>query len=81
MMQRCAEIEGEQIEDSIRIIGSYSDVIVVRHPEAGGAQRAALVSPLPVIDAGDAEGGCHPPQALLDLHTIEASELFSQRRK
>jgi hypothetical protein len=41
MIRRCSEIDGEQIEDSIRISGSYSDVIVVRHPEAGGAQRAA----------------------------------------
>ena len=38
-----SEVEGEQIEDSIRIIGSYSDVIVVRHHEAGGAKRAAQV--------------------------------------
>jgi aspartate carbamoyltransferase catalytic subunit len=70
MIQRCSEIDREQIEDSIRIIGSYSDVIVVRHPEAGGAQRAALVLPVPVIHAGDGEGGQHPTQALLDLYTI-----------
>jgi aspartate carbamoyltransferase catalytic subunit len=65
-----SEIEAEQVEDSIRIIGSYSDVIVVRHPEAGGASRAARVSPVPVINAGDGEGGQHPTQALLDLYTI-----------
>ncbi len=65
-----SEIEGERVEDSIRIIGSYSDVIVIRHHEAGGAQRAAQVSPVPVINAGDGEGGQHPTQALLDLYTI-----------
>jgi aspartate carbamoyltransferase catalytic subunit len=65
-----SEIEAEQIEDSIRIIGSYSDVIVVRHHEAGGAKRAAQVSPVPVINAGDGAGGQHPTQALLDLYTI-----------
>jgi aspartate carbamoyltransferase catalytic subunit len=65
-----SEIEAEQVEDSIRIIASYSDVIVVRHPEAGGANRAARVSPVPVINAGDGEGGQHPTQALLDLYTI-----------
>jgi aspartate carbamoyltransferase catalytic subunit len=65
-----SEIEGEQVEDSIRIIGSYSDVIVIRHLEAGGAQRAAQVSPVPVINAGDGNGGQHPTQALLDLYTI-----------
>ena len=65
-----SEIEAEQVEDSIRIIGSYSDVIVVRHPEEGGARRAAAVSPVPVINAGDGDGGQHPTQALLDLYTI-----------
>jgi len=63
-------IEGEQVEDSIRIIGSYSDVIVIRHHEEGGAKRAAEVSPVPVINAGDGNGGQHPTQALLDLYTI-----------
>jgi len=65
-----SEIEGEQVEDSIRIIGSYSDVIVIRHQEEGGAMRAANVSPVPVINAGDGQGGQHPTQALLDLYTI-----------
>jgi aspartate carbamoyltransferase catalytic subunit len=65
-----SEISGEQVEDSIRIIANYSDVIVVRHCQAGGAQRAADVSSVPVINAGDGEGGQHPTQALLDLYTI-----------
>jgi aspartate carbamoyltransferase catalytic subunit len=65
-----SEIEGEQVEDTIRIIGSYCDLIVVRHPETGGALRAARVSPVPIINAGDGDGGQHPTQALLDLYTI-----------
>jgi aspartate carbamoyltransferase catalytic subunit len=65
-----SEMEGEQVEDSIRIIGGYADVIVIRHNEAGGAKRAAQVSPVPVINAGDGNGGQHPTQALLDLYTI-----------
>ncbi len=65
-----SEIEGEQVEDSIRIIGAYCDAIVIRHHEAGGAGRAAKVSPVPVINAGDGAGGQHPTQALLDLYTI-----------
>jgi aspartate carbamoyltransferase catalytic subunit len=65
-----SEIEGEQVEDSIRIIGSYADVIVIRHHEVGGARRAAQVSAVPVINAGDGNGGQHPTQALLDLYTI-----------
>lgn len=63
-------VEGEQVEDTIRIIAGYADVIVVRHHEEGGAKRAAQVSPVPVVNAGDGEGGQHPTQALLDLYTI-----------
>ncbi|MGA2903059.1 MAG: aspartate carbamoyltransferase [Candidatus Korobacteraceae bacterium] len=65
-----SEIEEEQVEDSIRIIGTYCDVIVIRHHEPGGAARAARVSPVPIINAGDGNGGQHPTQALLDLYTI-----------
>jgi aspartate carbamoyltransferase catalytic subunit len=65
-----SEVEGENLEDTIRIIGGYSDVIVLRHNLAGGAKRAAQVSPVPVINAGDGQGGQHPTQALLDLYTI-----------
>ena len=65
-----SEIEGEQLEDTIRIISSYADVIVLRHTEEGGARRAARVSRVPVINAGDGGGGQHPTQALLDLYTI-----------
>lgn len=62
--------EGEQLEDTIRIIGGYCDLIVIRHNEVGGAKRAAQVSPVPVINAGDGSFGQHPTQALLDLYTI-----------
>jgi aspartate carbamoyltransferase catalytic subunit len=65
-----SEIEGEQVEDSIRIIGGYADVIVIRHHEQDGARRAAQISQVPVINAGDGNGGQHPTQALLDLYTI-----------
>jgi aspartate carbamoyltransferase catalytic subunit len=65
-----SEIDAEQVEDSIRIIGGYADVIVIRHHQEGGAKRAAEVSPVPLINAGDGNGGQHPTQALLDLYTI-----------
>jgi len=65
-----SEVQGEQLEDTIRIIANYSDVIVLRHLEEGGAKRAAAVSPVPIINAGDGSGGQHPTQALLDLYTI-----------
>jgi aspartate carbamoyltransferase catalytic subunit len=65
-----SEVEGEQVEDTIRILGGYADVIVIRHTQAGGARRAAEVSTVPIINAGDGNGGQHPTQALLDLYTI-----------
>ena len=65
-----SEIKAEQVEDSIRIIASYCDVIVIRHHAPDGAKRAAQVSAVPVINAGDGNGGQHPTQALLDLYTI-----------
>ena len=70
-----SEVEGEQLEDTIRILSDYTDVIVLRHSEKGGAARAAAVSKVPVINAGDGSGGQHPTQALLDLYTI-----FRERR-
>jgi aspartate carbamoyltransferase catalytic subunit len=63
-------IKGETLEDTIRVIGNYADVIVLRHPEAGASQRAAKVSSVPIINAGDGVGQ-HPTQALLDLYTIQ----------
>ncbi|MBP9816950.1 MAG: aspartate carbamoyltransferase [Candidatus Pacebacteria bacterium] len=61
--------KGETLEDSIRIVNGYADVIVLRHPETGSAAKAAAVSNVPVINAGDGVGQ-HPTQALLDLYTI-----------
>ncbi len=65
-----SEIKGESIEDTIQIISNYCDAIVIRHHEEGAAKRAAGVSPVPIINAGDGSGGQHPTQALLDLYTI-----------
>ena len=64
-------IKGETLEDTVRIVGGYADCIVLRHSEEGAAARAAAVSPVPVINAGDGPGE-HPTQALLDLYTISA---------
>jgi len=61
--------KGETLEDTIRIVSGYADVIVLRHNEEGAARRAAAVSSVPVINAGDGPGQ-HPTQALLDLYTV-----------
>ena len=65
-----ADMTGEMLEDTIRVVENYCDVIVLRHDEIGGAVRAAKISRVPVINAGDGKGGQHPTQALLDLYTI-----------
>ena len=61
--------KGETLEDTIRIVSGYADVIVLRHSEEGAAKRASAVSDVPIINAGDGPGQ-HPTQALLDLYTI-----------
>lgn len=67
--QFSSAIKGETLEDTVRVIGAYADVIVLRHYEQGAAARAAAVSEVPVINAGDGPGE-HPTQALLDLYAI-----------
>ncbi len=69
-MSFSSEIAGESLEDTIQIISNYCDGIVLRHHEDGGAKRAAAVSHVPIINAGDGSGGQHPTQALLELFTI-----------
>lgn len=61
--------KGETLEDTVRVIGDYADVIVLRHHEDNAAERAAKVSHVPVINAGSGAGQ-HPTQALLDLYTV-----------
>ena len=62
-------IKGETVEDTVRMASGYADAIVLRHHEQGAAARAAAVSPVPILNAGDGPGE-HPTQALLDLYTI-----------
>lgn len=61
--------KGESFADTIRIMNSYADVLVMRHPEAGAAKKAAEVADIPVINAGDGPNQ-HPTQTMLDLYTI-----------
>ncbi|PIR52593.1 aspartate carbamoyltransferase [Candidatus Peregrinibacteria bacterium CG10_big_fil_rev_8_21_14_0_10_49_10] len=62
--------KGETIEDTIMVVGQYADIICMRHPEGGSADKAASVSPVPFINAGDGPKQ-HPTQAILDLYTIQ----------
>lgn len=68
--QFSSTIKGETLEDTIRIVSGYSDVIVMRHTDIGAAERAASVATVPIINAGDGAGE-HPTQALLDLYSIQ----------
>ncbi len=62
--------KGESLEDTIRMVSNYSDVIIMRHPETGSAKRATDIATVPVINAGDGANQ-HPSQTLLDLVTIK----------
>jgi aspartate carbamoyltransferase catalytic subunit len=61
--------KGETLEDTIRVISGYGDIVVIRHSENGAAKLASSVSTIPVINAGDGTGQ-HPTQSLLDIYTI-----------
>lgn len=61
--------KGETLQDTIRTVDGYIDVIVMRHPEIGSAQVAADNAIHPVINGGNGSGQ-HPTQALLDIYTI-----------
>eukprot|EP00238_Polyblepharides_amylifera_P008320 CAMPEP_0196592078 /NCGR_PEP_ID=MMETSP1081-20130531/71724_1 /TAXON_ID=36882 /ORGANISM="Pyramimonas amylifera, Strain CCMP720" /LENGTH=283 /DNA_ID=CAMNT_0041915655 /DNA_START=471 /DNA_END=1322 /DNA_ORIENTATION=+ len=62
--------KGETLEDTMRTVEAYSDVIVLRHFESGSAKRGAAAIDIPLINAGDGPGQ-HPTQALLDTYTIQ----------
>jgi len=62
--------KGESIEDTTKMVCGYADILVMRHFEAGAAEKAAKVASSPVINAGDG-GNQHPTQALIDLYTIK----------
>ncbi len=61
--------KGESLADMARVVGSYADIIVVRHPWEGAARVVADYAGIPVINAGDG-GHQHPTQTLCDLYTI-----------
>jgi aspartate carbamoyltransferase catalytic subunit len=72
-----SEVKGESQEDTIRTFASYVDLIIVRHPEAGFAEKTAWVlnqtdRPVPIINGGSGPDQ-HPTQALLDIYTLEQS--------
>ncbi|MFC2039086.1 aspartate carbamoyltransferase, partial [Chloroflexota bacterium] len=61
--------KGESIADMSKVVGSYADIVVIRHPWEGAAGVVAAYAGVPVINAGDG-GHQHPTQTLCDLYTL-----------
>ena len=65
--------KGETLNDTIRMVNSYCDLIVMRHPIEGSARFASEIASVPVINAGDGANQ-HPTQTFLDLFTIQETQ-------
>ncbi len=65
--------KGETLHDTIRMVSSYSDLIVMRHPVEGSARYASEIASVPVINAGDGANQ-HPTQTMLDLYSIRKTQ-------
>ena len=65
--------KGETLNDTIRTVSNYCDLIVMRHPIEGSARFASEIASVPVINAGDGANQ-HPSQTLLDLYSIKKTQ-------
>jgi aspartate carbamoyltransferase catalytic subunit len=65
--------KGETLHDTIKMVSSYCDLIVMRHPIEGSARYASEVSSVPIINAGDGANQ-HPTQTMLDLYSIRKTQ-------
>ncbi len=72
-LERSSVAKGENFADTIRMLDSYADVIVVRHRLEGAARYAAEIAEAPVINAGDGRKH-HPTQAMLDLYAVRSAK-------
>ncbi len=77
-METSSLTKGESLFDTARVLSGYSDIICMRHPQAGSVAEFASASRVPVINGGDGANE-HPTQALLDLYTMR-SEMAAQGR-
>lgn len=62
--------KGESLADTIKVMGYYADIVVMRHPKEGAPKLASMYSSVPIINGGDG-GHQHPTQTLTDLITIK----------
>ncbi len=65
--------KGETLNDTIKMVENYADLIVMRHPHEGAARYASEISSVPVINAGDGANQ-HPTQTMLDLFSIRETQ-------
>jgi aspartate carbamoyltransferase catalytic subunit len=65
--------KGETLRDTIKMVCSYADLIVMRHPLEGSARFASEVSNVPIVNAGDGANQ-HPSQTLLDMYSIRKTQ-------
>ncbi|AEW44865.1 aspartate carbamoyltransferase catalytic chain [Serratia symbiotica str. 'Cinara cedri'] len=66
--------KGESLADTISVISTYVDAIVIRHSQVGAALIASKSSgDTPVLNAGDGSNQ-HPTQTLLDLFTLQETQ-------
>ena len=65
--------KGETLNDTIRMVANYADIIIMRHFLEGAARYASEVSSVPVINAGDGSNQ-HPTQTMLDLYSIKKTQ-------
>src|SRR3989344_3095167 len=79
-MENSSTYKGESIEDTTKILCSYADIVVVRHPVSGTLEKAAKVAIKPLINAGDGANE-HPTQGLLDLYTIKKEKKKKKKKK
>ncbi len=62
--------KGESLEDTVRVVSSFGDLLIIRHADEKAVYIADEYASVPVINGGN---GCdeHPTQALLDLYSIQ----------
>jgi len=65
--------KGETLNDTIKTVRNYCDLIVMRHHIEGSARFASEIAGIPVINAGDGANQ-HPTQTLLDLYSIRKTQ-------
>lgn len=65
--------KGETLNDTIRTVNNYCDLIVMRHPIEGSARLASEIADVPIVNAGDGANQ-HPTQTMLDLYSIRETQ-------